>query len=306
MNRRLDTSDQVTVLLFKDNLAARTFEIPLRWISWVGTLLGLLVILAISSCFIAGKYYWMSLRTSAGHVETLEQEISTLKSSLHELEKKAPTAVNSSSISSTVGTPSGTTSSEHVQANTPSPVGPVGEFTFLSFPATAKLTPPDPAQLSFAIRNPKAYWSGNKLKVRLSLQYTKGDEGNQQGQIIILSRGPDSILAYPSGVLTTVDKKMVIDLDKGESFSVSRFREVKADFPSFHAYSGHGAQGTSGTVQSVEVFLFTKDHQLLSYLSLTPEERKGQRTSQATEEALPATEPTSAEVAPEQNPEPQP
>ncbi|MBI2712494.1 MAG: hypothetical protein HYX41_06530, partial [Bdellovibrio sp.] len=231
--------------------AVRTFDVPLQWISWVGTLLGLLVLFSIFSIFIAGKYYWISQRSSSTRVDELEQKIVQLKTSIAEQEKRGV----------------------QPQGAQPAPVSSNSDsdgLTLIAFQNGVHLDAPDPSTLAFSIRNPRAYWSGNTLKVRLSLQYTKGDEGNQQGFIIALSRGPDGLMAYPSGVLDTKQKKILIDISKGESFSVSRFREVKADFP------GRPPRSTAGDTQenprSVEVYLFNKDFQLLHTVSLTPED----------------------------------
>ena len=271
MNRRTDGSDQIRVLLFKDNLAARTFEVPLHWISWVGTLLGLLVFFSVCSIFIAAKYYWLSQRSSPSHAEELESEISLLKNSLSDLEKK----LNSPQ---TQGTSQPSTSGETLSNAT------LDSLNYLGFPQTARLNAPDPSTLSFSVRNPKAYWSGSNLKVRLSLQYTKGDEGNQQGYIVILAKGSDGIDAYPSGVLDISQKKILIDITKGESFSVSRFREVKADFLGIRqrAKITGSTSTTSSNDKSVEVYIFDKELQLLSLVPLTPEENKRGSSSDTT------------------------
>jgi hypothetical protein len=66
--------------------------------------------------------------------------------------------------------------------------------------------------------------------VRSAIQYIADDGGNQQGRIVILARGPDTLMAYPKGVLDTNQAKSLINPLRGEFFSVSRMRPIQADF----------------------------------------------------------------------------
>src|SRR3954471_4861249 len=85
-----EISGKVTVLVFKDNYAARTFQIPLNWISRFGIFLGILVGLTTASVFIAFKYYRVAVRTDPSRVQDLEQELTDLRSNLKSLDAKAP------------------------------------------------------------------------------------------------------------------------------------------------------------------------------------------------------------------------
>ena len=272
--------NHVTLMVFKDNLAARTFEVPLKWISRVGLILLFLVLLAVGCSILAGRFYWLNLQTDPSHVQDLEQEISNLRATLREVEKKPAAQIlsansagvqpvlletsvsNSNSTSAAVATPS-----SHSVQNTAAPLAvPATPLNFLGFATTVGLCVPEPSTLPFTVQALKASWRGSTLKVRFNLQYVK-EEGNQQGRIVVLARGPETLMAYPQGVLNSTGTDFLISPEKGEFFSVSRFREVKADFGPI-----------ASKLNDVEVFLFDKENRVIFYQKLAPEPRKAAAT----------------------------
>lgn len=263
-------SNKVTVLVFKDNYAARTFQIPLSWISKFGIFLGILVGLTSTSIFLAVKYYQVALKTDPSRVQDLEQELVDLRTSQKNIETKgtdSPAAPSSTSHApSTPGTPVATESPANPKTSDSVPAGEGSPLVFSGFPAQAISQAPAPSTLSFAIQSQKATWIGRNLRVQFALQYTKQDQGNQQGRIVILARGPENLLAYPAGVFNSAGSGSLIDPDKGEFFSVGRFREVKADF---------GPLRTQQSISLVEVFIFSKDGQILAYEKILPGVKKG-------------------------------
>src|SRR5262249_21065939 len=50
------------------------------------------------------------------------------------------------------------------------------------------------------------------------------------GRIVILARGPSTLLAYPEKVLNSGSEAALIGPERGEYFSVSRYRETRAEF----------------------------------------------------------------------------
>jgi hypothetical protein len=87
--------------------------------------------------------------------------------------------------------------------------------------------------LPIQIDRPQASWRGRNLHVTFNIQYVKDDGGNQQGRILILAQGQDRILAYPDNLFAPGAQGAVGNWQKGEYFSVSRFRAVQADLGSF-------------------------------------------------------------------------
>jgi hypothetical protein len=235
-----ETSGKLTVVVFKDNDAARTFLIPLQWISRLGLILALFSLLALCSMMIGIKYYRLATRSDPLHVQDLEHEVSDLKATLRKLEGKSNSPAETHSARNSI--------------HSDSQVQEAPSSNFLLFPKSIQNQLPDPSTLPFSIQTPTFNWEGKLLKVRFAIQYIKNDGGNHQGKILLLARGPDTLLAYPNGILNDSGNGSLISPEKGEFFSVSRFREVKAEF---------GPVQSKNSLQEVEIFIFDKSGQLL-------------------------------------------
>ncbi|MGZ3708164.1 MAG: hypothetical protein ACXWPM_04975, partial [Bdellovibrionota bacterium] len=59
----------------------------------------------------------------------------------------------------------------------------------------AKITGLATGPIPITIQAPRVQWSGGKLRVKFALQYVKEDKGNQQGRIIVIARGPETVMA---------------------------------------------------------------------------------------------------------------
>src|SRR6185295_16708951 len=86
--------DQVTVVVFKDNYAARAFRVPLRWLSRVGAGIGFLILLSVLVSLIAVKYYRLAHQGDPGRIGSLEEEIHELRASNETLQAKAKAATD--------------------------------------------------------------------------------------------------------------------------------------------------------------------------------------------------------------------
>jgi hypothetical protein len=239
----------VTVLVFKDNYAARTFNLSLNWINRLGILLGIFLALTLVSGFLAIKYYRISLLSTPTRDLELDQldKNSTSLPALPSVSKVITPAVPIPSIEPAT------------QKVTPPPLVQA-IYQFSGFSDTHLGTIPAPADLSFSVKNPRLEWKEGTLLVQFALQYIKSDQESQQGRIVILARGPDSILAYPHGILSLPGKTPLVSPDKGEFFSVSRYREVKATF---------GPLMSRENISSVEIFIFNTDGKILVYQNVT-------------------------------------
>jgi hypothetical protein len=249
------SSNQVTLLVFKDNHAARSFHISLSWISRLGLLAGILVALTVVSVLFASKAYIALRHNNSSHVENLEHELADLKIAYAALENKKDQAPVISPTS---------VASPKVAVNTLPLSNSSIEFPLSTLPS-ATVQHPVPASVPISIDSPNLKWEGKTLRLRFNIHYALDDGGTQQGSIVILARSSRSILAYPPGALNDAPTGSLISPDNGESFSVSRFREVKADF---------GPVSSTDSIKQVEIFLFNNEDQILVHKILQPEAKK--------------------------------
>ncbi len=254
------TPNRITVLVFKDHLAARAFHVPIRWVSQLGALIGLFLIFSTLMCVFAGRYYRMASKTQAAETQApLLAPVNSLSLSQQKAQNQPAEA--------------GSTMPDQLETQTPSPNSPNEAnlnpesqsqplqgilFTGLSTAGTQATPIPDPSSLAFSIRNPRYSWQNGTLQVRFALQYTRSDRGSQQGKIIVLARGPSTLLSFPSGTLNPTGMTTLIDYSKGEFFSVSRFREGVATFSSLPSKS---------LVKEIEILILSKSGELLLHQS---------------------------------------
>ena len=264
--------ESITVLVFKDNYAARAFDLPIAWVSRFGLLIGVLVGVTFLTASAAFRFYWLARKTDPARVLDLEQEISDLR----EAQRKAPTSVPAQTpLAQTAPTQAQTTVAQATQAVAqPLPVAaasaapvvaaaaiPVAAPVVGLFGGDLVLSPSTPAtELPFKVDRLQGRWKNGKLEVSFALLYTKADGGAQKGRIVILARGEKSIAGYPDGtVLNTPVKEGAaaqVDLKprEGEYFSVGRYREVQAEFPK---------SVSSAEAQTAEILIYDNALKLL-------------------------------------------
>ncbi len=230
--------NRIHLLVFKDNFVARTFEVPLIWISRSGLILGFIVLALLLALLLTLKYYQASHPVNPTRLHSLEQELADLHAAYQTLATKSATPPQRSAGS--VSKP----------------------LLFSALPGDGSRPLSDPATLPFRLDQPRAYWRGKQIQVEFNIQYVKNDGGNQQGKIILLARGPETLLAYPSGVLNPAGTENLLNPESGEFFSVSRFRIGKTSLGPFPSHSH---------VQTVEVLIFNPEKELLLVEKLNPE-----------------------------------
>jgi hypothetical protein len=269
-------NDELTVMVFKDNSSARTFKVSLAWISRLGLIIGIVAAVAVLGVFLSTRFYLTARQASKSgdpaYVQALETENATLKSNLKQAQTQvaAVPAQTQTPIAQTVNSAPVPTVTVTVTATPAAVAPPVASAPVAAaalgpgFSALPSSITPDFAGSSISIYEPKVKWSGKTLKVQFFIQYNKEDKGNQQGRIILIARGPQTLMAYPTDVFNLTDSPALIIPDKGEYFSVSRIREVKADF---------GPARTNRDFTSVEVFLLSTDQKLLVHQFLKAPEQ---------------------------------
>jgi hypothetical protein len=252
-------SSDLTVLVFKENSVARTFRVPIQWISKLGLIAGIIAGIAVLGIFVSAKYYMVARQASRAadptYIRDLEKEVASLQANIKSLESKTA----SSTLS--VNNPTPQTTTLTVAPTTPNTSVPThAPLIFSALPSEIE-SPPAGADIPIIIYDPHVNWAGRTLKVQFFIQYTKEDKGNQQGRIAVLARGAETLIAYPPGILNSGESASLIAPDKGEYFSVSHIREVKADF---------GPMKSNTALKEVEVFLFGNNDKLLVHQILTP------------------------------------
>jgi hypothetical protein len=230
---RQESNANVTVLVLKDNLVSRSFELPVAWFTRLGWMLGGAIGLTVLSLGIATywgvRYHW----TESERVRELELQNETIKNRLAQLDPTAfQDATSLTPTQPTVSAPAPVPSQAAatvVAANAPVPL-PTVALAAPAQPAAPTSAAQASSGLNFRLNSPQLSWRGRTLQVRSAIQYIADDGGNQQGRIVILARGPDTLMAYPKGVLDTNQAKSLINPLRGEFFSVSRMRPIQADF----------------------------------------------------------------------------
>lgn len=296
--------DTLSVLIFKDNLAARSFEVPLSWIYRLGFLLGIAAVVTFLSLGLAAKYYMIARRSDGARVIDLERRLADLQLQLQTLQA-SPEAPLASAPVITLPMPEGTPIAYGpIPPPTPAPLAqtspPPAVPSPLPTPSTAggilaKVTPtprpsvsepvaaiaPTPStssiplpkaalqatqilpesvrmlgeneELAIELVQTRARWQGPILQVTFALQYIQDDGANQTGRIVVLARGPSTTAAHPPAALNASGGAL-IHPERGEFFSVSRYRAGRADF---------GPVSSRDQIRTIDIFVFSKDQELL-------------------------------------------
>jgi len=228
-------SERLTLVIFKDHLSSRTLTVRLAWLRTFGFVLLSVIGLAIVSAALFFNAYRRTISTGSVattiRVEELEKELAETKSAYEAVKTQALSGANGGSVLA----------------------GATQSFALL--PAESMLEkPPAPETLPFRLESLKAQWKGSTLQIRSAIEYSKEDGGNQQGHFIILVRGPQSVSAYPDGSFDATGTAALVKPDSGEYFSVSRYREIKADFGPF---------AHRDDVRSIEILIFDSKRRLI-------------------------------------------
>jgi hypothetical protein len=236
-----EISNKVTVVIFKDNHAARTFQVPLDWISKLGLFLSILIGTTILSCVFALKYYRIAFKSNPDYTQELEQELVDLKANL-----------KTSTLQTPEGSPPVSASPLHGTLNLP---------VFTSLPPSSLNSLSDPLTGPVTIQFAKAEWHNRILRVHFALRSTPSDNGSHQGKVLVIARGTETFLTYPAKTMNPTGVESFLAPENGEPFTVSRYKEVTADFGPIH---------TRELIHEVEILLFNNSGKLFAYERINP------------------------------------
>ncbi|MFN7684757.1 MAG: hypothetical protein ACK5QT_05025 [Oligoflexia bacterium] len=216
------------ILVFQEGLASRTFQVPLRWFTQLGWILGASILIAALALGAAISIWRSSHQARPERLRELEQQIQAFQAKLSA--KARETSTPPSAPTAPLGTPS--------------------LIGFSAFPTSIKGQIPLVARPSVPIEMtaPQIQWAGKKLKVGFDIRYVGQEGRNQQGRIIVAARGPETLMVYPTGALQSAESGSLFDPERGEYFSVSRFRETRLAFPS-----------VDSPIRTLEIFLIGTD-----------------------------------------------
>lgn len=256
-------SDKIlTVQVHHENLNPRTFRVPLRWIRQASVLAWVLLIISVVSSVFAAREYFSERSARPELVNDLENEIQELKIAL---EKKAdpntPVVVLAppkNEAHPTANTQTATTQVDS-KASDEKPAPAAGEAVSAKDGVWSGLAenialPLAGSVPTIKVEDPKIEWQGKYVNFTANVLYRDPGKGSQQGHIVALSRSNDRIFAHPEGVLNTQNASFLFDPNRGEYFSVARFRVLKAHFGPFE---------TQKQLAQIQVFFFDLNNKLI-------------------------------------------
>jgi hypothetical protein len=241
----------LTLQVHHENLNPRSYRVPLRWLHRASWLAWALLGLSVISSVYALKEYFSERSARPELVKELENEIQELKIAL---ERKATSVATTTTTTSETKTPVDLKATD--QKPTPAPgedlEGKDGVWTGLA----ENITAPQAGSISpIRLEDPRIDWQGKYANFTLNLVFKDPGKGSQQGHIVVLGRGNDRLFAHPEGVLNASSGAYLFTPDRGEYFSVARFRVLKARLGPFD---------NSKQLSEIQVFLFDLDHKLIT------------------------------------------
>ena len=250
--KQTTSSDQITVIIFKDHLASRSFRFPMKWISRLGLIIGFITFSSVLGIALAVKYYRLAASSHPANLHELELELNDLKA---QLSQTAP-HTNTASIQNTHNTQA--QPQIDPQATEPQPTTTTGiregHPLYSLFPSNTQLSKTQQNEFPLQVQSPRFKWINQSLSVEFALENKKSSSGSQQGRIILLAHGKNFFISYPEGTLQHLSQNhspsSLLHPEQGESYSVSRYRLVSAHF---------SPVGSKKMRQSLEIFLFNRE-----------------------------------------------
>jgi hypothetical protein len=262
-------SDKIlTVQVHHENLNPRTFRIPLRWIRQASTFAWLLLAVSVISSVFAVREYYSERSARPELVNELENEIQELKIALEKKAESVNTPVVVQNPHPQTASPADakidTKTADTLKVNDPKasdekPAVAPGESVEGKDGVWAGLAenislPPAGTIPTVKLEDAKLEWQGKYVNFTANVLYREPGKGSQQGHIVALSRSNDRIFAHPEGVLNVQSPSFLFDPNRGEYFSVARFRVLKTHFGPFE---------TAKQLAEIQVYLFDLNNKLI-------------------------------------------
>jgi len=290
MSTQTRSRSPVRIVVFRDENESKAFEISPNWVYWLGGAVSFLAIVASASLIFGTAMWARSSASQPARLQELEVQIADLKSQL-EAVRNAPAPAPAAQVIAAVKPPAVEPIAIQPVVNPVAPPAPVAatapaapvapvvpEITYGTGPLSmvkitvkaqekplevaARAIPESllasvPQRKTLRISVTKSRFSVRNQQVTFSfaLQYSAKDGGNQQGRIVVMAREPSKLASYPdASIAKEFEAGANIGWEKGEYFSVSRFRAVQGKISI-----------SSNTLQGLEIMLFDTDGNLIYY-----------------------------------------
>jgi hypothetical protein len=254
MDTGVKTEKVLTVQVHHQNLDPRTFKVPVKWIYRSSIMAWMLIAISLTSVFFAVKTYRMKGGNQSGIIQDLEKELIDLKRVNENLASRPLT-----STTSTSSTPTTASKSDDPNSRDTKPEAEIGQVMDVQEGIWTGLAPhislppagvTSPIQLS----DVKINWQGKFANITGVVAYREQGKGSQQGHLVVLARGKDRIFAHPDNVLNVPSSSFLFDAERGEYFSVARFRFLKTKLGPFESPSQLG---------QIQIYLFNLENKLI-------------------------------------------
>lgn len=239
-------------------------SVPLRWITVLGLWIAGSVLFVVVAIFLTVKYYRIAHKADPSYALQLEEEIADLKQSYEQLKTAAPSAPSSGTSVPTqpeVAEPTEQEALKVVEGTASENRGSL-PLLFKTLPSPSEgLAPEETA--SVKLTDFQVRWKQKKLSVRFLLRYNGQETRGQQGRIILIARGGETLFAHPKGVMDAVKlNESLFNATKGEYFSVKRLRIVSADF---------GPTDYANQLTHLDILIFGEKNDLMIHKRITLE-----------------------------------
>ena len=251
MREAKSTDKILTLRIHLENLNARTFKIPLSWITQSALIAWALLSLACIASTYAIKEYISERSARPELVNELENEIQELKIALEK--KGTPSTLSVNSQTSTDALKGDLKSSNEKPAPGPGVSIESKEGVWTGLAENISL-PPAGIIPNIKLEDPRIDWEGKYANFTVNILYKDPGKGSQQGHLVALARSPDLIFAHPDGVLNTPSNHYLFNPNKGEYFSVAKFRVLNARFGPFE---------NKKQLNEIQVFFFDLNSKLI-------------------------------------------
>ncbi len=223
----------------------------MKWIYRTSILAWTLIFISLISVFIAVKAYRMKGGNQSALIDELEGEITTLKK-INEQLSEGRTTSPGSPVSTTPQTEDPNARDTKPELELGQPMDPIeGLWTGLAPHISA---PPTGTVPTVQLSDVKLEWQGKFAIITGIVAYRETGKGSQQGHLVVLARGKDRIFAHPDSVLNAPSSSYLFDSDRGEYFSVARFRILKTKLGPFEQPS---------QLNQIQVYLFDLNRKLI-------------------------------------------
>lgn len=247
-------SSKLTLQIYKDHLKPRVFNISEHWFTRLAYLAWGLTLLTIFSVTLAARFYWEGKNASPERVTALESEVKDLKAALENTNSSTPhTSTSTAPTLPNPAAPQDPLSSDSKPSTGLGKTLTVNEGVWAGLAEGISALPAG-TQPTIKLEDAKLSWEGKFVLFTANVAYQNPGQGSQQGHLVVLARSPNSIYSHPQQVLNTATGSALINPERGEYFSVSRFRLLKAKFGPFDS---------PDQLSEVQVFAFNLNNKII-------------------------------------------